>query len=72
MGLLHEGAKIRGTFFGGPYMKDHRILGSISGSPHFGKLPYSPYIRESSEHSWVQRFRGAGDFELLRFKLPRL
>ena len=24
---------------GGPYNKDHSILGSISGSPYFGKLP---------------------------------
>ena len=31
--------KIRGTFFGGPYDKDHSILESILGSPNFGKLP---------------------------------
>ena len=26
--------------FGGPYNKDSSILGSILGSPYFGKLPY--------------------------------
>ena len=28
-------------FFGGPYNKDYSILGSILGSPYFGKLPYT-------------------------------
>ena len=32
--------KIRGTFFGGPYNEDYSILGSILGSPYFGKLSY--------------------------------
>ena len=27
------------TFLGGPYNKDYSILGSILGSPYFGKLP---------------------------------
>ena len=26
--------------FGGPHNKDYSILGSILGSPYFGKLPY--------------------------------
>ena len=26
--------------FGGPHIKDSSILGSILGSPYFGKLPY--------------------------------
>ena len=30
-----------GYHFGGPNNKDYSILGSILGSPHFGKLPYS-------------------------------
>ena len=30
----------RGTLFGGPHNKDYSILGSILGSPYFGKLPY--------------------------------
>ena len=30
---------MRGTLFGGPYDKDYTILGSILGSPYFGKLP---------------------------------
>ena len=32
--------KIRGILFRGPYDKDYSILGSILGSPYFGKLPY--------------------------------
>ena len=32
---------MRGIFWGGgPYQKDYSILGSILGSPYFGKLPY--------------------------------
>ena len=31
--------KIRGTLFEGPNNKDYSILGSILGSPYFGKLP---------------------------------
>ena len=30
-----------GYHVGGPYNKDCSILGSILGSPYFGKLPYS-------------------------------
>ena len=29
-----------GYHFGGPHNKDYSILGSILGSPYFGKLPY--------------------------------
>ena len=29
----------QGYLFGGPYNKDYSILGSILGSPYFGKLP---------------------------------
>ena len=29
-----------GYLFGGPHNKDYSILGSILGSPYFGKLPY--------------------------------
>ena len=29
-----------GYHFGGPYNKDYGILGSILGSPYFGKLLY--------------------------------
>ena len=32
--------KIRGTFLEGPNNKDYSILGSILGSPYFGKLPF--------------------------------
>ena len=39
MGLGWKFPKVRGTFWvGGPYDKDYRILGSIFGSPYFGKL----------------------------------
>ena len=31
--------KIRATFFGGPHIRDYSVLGSILGSPYFGKLP---------------------------------
>ena len=31
--------KLGGTLFGGPHNKDYSILGSILGSPYFGKLP---------------------------------
>ena len=30
--------KVRGTFIGGPYIKDYNILGSILGAPHVGEL----------------------------------
>ena len=33
------GSQNYGYHFGGPYNKDCSILGSILGSPHFGKLP---------------------------------
>ena len=33
--------EIRGTFLGGPNNKDYRVLGSILGSPYFGKLSKS-------------------------------
>ena len=36
--FIWEFPKIRGTLFGGPHVKDYCILGSILGSPHFGKL----------------------------------
>ena len=31
-----------GYHFGGHQNKDYNLLGSILGSPSFGKLPYSP------------------------------
>ena len=33
-------SQIYGYHFGGPINKDYSILGSIMGSPYFGKLPY--------------------------------
>ena len=36
--------KIKGTLFGGPNNKDYNILGSILGSPYFGKLPFRVYL----------------------------
>ena len=32
-------SKNYGYHFGGPHNKDYSILGSILGSPYFGKLP---------------------------------
>ena len=40
--------KIRCTFWG-PHKKDYSILGSILGSPYFGKLPYLVHNAQS-EH----------------------
>ena len=34
-----------GYLLRGPYDQEHRILGSILGSPYFGKLPSLPSIR---------------------------
>ena len=36
----HGGFPKLGYHFGGPHNKDHSILGSILGSPYFGKLPH--------------------------------
>ena len=50
----------QGYHFGGPHNKDSRILGSILGSPYFGKLPYLqcgghqksiPYTKLSEKHT---------------------
>ena len=38
--LFCDFPKIRGTLLGVPQNKDYSILGSILGSPYFGKLPY--------------------------------
>ena len=37
----HVGFLTLGVPFGGPNNKDYSILGSILGSPYFGKLPYN-------------------------------
>ena len=42
MWSLNEGFPNLGYIFGGPYNTDYSILGSILGSPYFGKLPNSP------------------------------
>ena len=39
------GSQNSGYHFGGPNNKDYSIMGSILGSPYFGKLPYKDYIR---------------------------
>ena len=36
--------KIRATLFGGPYIKDYTILGSILGFPYVGQLLYNPLL----------------------------
>ena len=40
--LKYGGFPKLGVPFGGPNNKDYSILGSILGSPYFGKLPYPP------------------------------
>ena len=37
--------QIRGAILGVLLYKDKSILGSISGSPYFGKLPYDPDLK---------------------------
>ena len=39
VGVHMEFPKIRGTFWG-PYNRGYSMLGSILGSPYFGKLPH--------------------------------
>ena len=39
-------AKIRGTFLVGSHIKEYNILGSILGSPHFGKLPFLAFTHQ--------------------------
>ena len=41
----------QGYHFRGPNNKDYSILGSILGSPYFGKLPYRNYKRDPFPHS---------------------
>ena len=36
-------SKIGGTFLGRPRNTDYSILGSVLGSTHFGKLPYTRF-----------------------------
>ena len=47
--VLHGSFPKLGYHFGGPYNKDYNILGSILGSPYFGKLPHCSHSR--SDHS---------------------
>ena len=39
IGVIRGFPKIRGYHFGSSHNKDYSILGSILGSPYFGKLP---------------------------------
>ena len=39
-----RGFPVRGTILRAPNNKDYNILGSILGSPYFGKLPHSEHI----------------------------
>ena len=50
--------KIMGTFLGGPNKKDYSILGSILGSPYFGKLPSSTGSGISGQHVGIRDGRG--------------
>ena len=44
-----------GVPFWGPHNKDHNILGSILGSPNFGKLPLSIQVRNPHVERLVAR-----------------
>ena len=48
-------SQIWGYLLGGLYDKDYSILGSILGSPYFGKLSYSPATGVDLRVYW--RFR---------------
>ena len=52
--------KIRGTFLGCPHNKDYSILGSILGSPDFGKVPYRDHGNANAEENgeWKLCFYG--------------
>ena len=53
--------KIRDTFLDGSYSKDYRILASILGSPHFGKLPN---IMEAYEASHAKNYADCSAWDL--------
>ena len=40
--------------FGSPYNKDYSILGSILGSPNFGKLPYDLLLKHVAQGNFRQ------------------
>ena len=40
LGFRDQSLGFWGTFFKGPHKKDYSMLGSILGSPYFGKLPF--------------------------------
>ena len=68
--LKHRGVSQN---FGGPHSKDYSILGSILGSPYFGKLPYQrqrsqgrqAFAEQSSRHQ--QRLHEAARTTAARF-----
>ena len=41
-----------GFLIGGPHNKDYSVLGSILGSPNFGKLPYNQPNQVLILHTW--------------------
>ena len=47
------GSQEEGYPFRGPHNKNYSILGSILGSPKFGKLPYGSYTAVVSGLFWV-------------------
>ena len=52
--------KIRGYLFGGPHNKDHSTLGSILGSPCFGKLPFGSGLLGGNSRFSVLRHANLG------------
>ena len=69
---LYRGFPKLGVPYWGPHNKDYSILGSILGSPYFGKLPYRDngkngnytlglYWENGKENgSYILRFRVSG------------
>ena len=54
--------KIKGTLLGVPIIRTLAFLGSILGSPYFGKLPYELQFLRSSDYSscgLCSKFMGA-------------
>ena len=60
--------------FGGPNSKDYSILGSILGSPYFGKLPYQRQLSQgrqafAEQSSSVEERQACGLLALSHFTL---
>ena len=50
-------SQISGYLFEAPHNEDYSILGSILGSPYFGKLPYTHILQRVPKASPVAKVR---------------